>query len=536
MLAAFPRPRNPFAIAAERLDPNSPRAAAEREREAAMADIRQFARHTKIQDPEGKEVAFAGIGWAWQFALLALWAMTKLSVTLKGRQLGVSWLAAMFALWTAIRRSGQAVLLVSKKQDDADKLLAKVAYIWERLPDWKPRAIVNTRSISFPGLGSEIEAMPASPDVGRSRTVNLVILDEHGHQPYADEILLSVKSAAEHGQILAVSTGNGIGVLHSRLYNAAKKGNPMMATQLADGKPLPLRVSARGGPNGWRAIFLPFNAHPQRDSQWLIDARAELDQLTDAQFAQENPRNDVEAIQTSGSPIFALDKLTAWEQLPGTPIVGIAGARWFEEPRLGALYSIGADPAEGNADSDWSSASVLRIEQVDGERYRGEQVAVLRGRWPPEIFAVKLDKLARHYGIHATAERPRPVLLAWERNNHGHAVRVELERLHTPGAPYAMFRARDKHYGWLQTHETRTVLVDQLAAAVRNDQLDIHDAGTVEQFATFHENDHGRAEAQEGFHDDDVIAVGVGWQMRRRLFGIVLDIPTAAETPAKAAA
>lgn len=533
MLATIPRRTSPFAIAAQRLDPDSPRAAQDREKAAALEDIRAFASHVKIQDPEGNEVAFAKIGWAWQFAMLGLFVVTKLLVVLKARQLGVSWLAAIYALWVAIRRPGQAVLLISKKQDDADKLLAKVAYIWERLPDWKPRAIVNVHSISFPSLGSEIEAMPASADVGRSRTVNLVVLDEHGHQPFARQIMLGIKGAAEHGQILAISTGNGVGVLHSQLFIGAKKpDNPLAPTQLADGTQLPIKVTRRVGANGWRAVFVPFDAHAERDEVWRAEQRAELDQLTDAEFAQEYPRNDIEAIRASGNLVFDVEKMEAWDQRPGAIIPGIAGGLHYEPPREGALYAIGADPAEGNADSDWSSATVLRIDQVDEATYTGEQVAQLRGRWAPEVFARKLDQLARHYGQHARAERRQPVLLAWERNNHGHAVRVALEALYKPDASYAMFRARDGRLGWLQTNETRTVLVDQLAAGVRNSQIQLHDAGTIDQFAAFHENERGRAEAQEGYHDDDVIATGVAWQMRRRLFGRVLGLPTSSRKAA----
>jgi hypothetical protein len=43
----------------------------------------------------------------------------RLAVVLKARQLGVSWLAAIYALWFAIRKPVQVVLLISQRQDDA---------------------------------------------------------------------------------------------------------------------------------------------------------------------------------------------------------------------------------------------------------------------------------------------------------------------------------------------------------------------------------------------------------------------------------
>lgn len=525
MMATLPRRTNPFAIAASRLDPDSERFKADREREEALSDVRRFARHVHIQDPVGREVGFADVGWAWQFVLLAVWVKTKLGVVLKARQLGVSWLAAIFALWTAMRAPGQVVLLISKKQDDANKLLEKVAYIHHRLPDWKPRAIIRTESISFPTLGSEIEALAATEDAGRSRTANLVVLDEHGFQPFATKILGSVMGAAEQGKVLSISTGNGRGALHSRTFLRAKGRTPLASMADDDGRTIRLQVS-RGLGDGWLAMFIPYDAHPERDASWWAHTRATQADLSDAEFVAEYPRNDIEAIRSTGSAIFDADLLDAMPVTAGGPVPGVPGATMYQAPQVGARYVIGADPAEGNADSDWSSASVLRISQeVDG--HAGEQVAVLRGRWAPEVFARKLHDLAQFYGQHASRAIRHPVLLAWERNNHGHAVRVALEAIWRTERTmrYGPYVAKDRKAGWLQTRESRAVLVDGIAAAVRTGSIVLRDGETVEQFAMFHENEKGRAEAQDGYHDDDVIAVGLAWAMRRLLWGQVVGRP-----------
>lgn len=526
MALALPlrRIRNPFAIAAERLDATSERAALDRERDEAYGDVRKFARHVKMQDADGAEVSFPKVAWIWQPVLLALWAVTKLSVVLKARQLGVSWLAAIYALWVALRKPGQSVLLISRRQDDADKLLAKVAYIYARLPDWKPVAVVNARSISFPGQGSEIEAMPATENIGRSRTANLVVLDEHAHQPFARKILLAVKAAAEKGQLLSISSANGQGALHSQLFIGAKGGGALAPTQLPDGTPLPLRVSRDVGPNGWRAVFVPASARPDRQAPgWRERERAELSELSDADFAQEYPENDLEAIQTTGRPVFRPEDLERQPMRQG--VAGETGLVVYREPEKGKVYVIGGDVAEGLATSDWSSATVL-------ERDSGEQVAQLRGRWTPDVFAAKVDRLARRFARNGDAANPRPVIVGVERNNHGHAALLALVGLHKGTAPYRIYRAKDKRIGWLTTPSTRPVLVDQLEAALRTSAVTLHDAGTVDQCSTFAYNDDGKPEAQEGYHDDDVIALGIAWQLRRRAFGRVLDVPSRAEAAA----
>lgn len=493
MTLALPRPRNLFSIVAEKLDPNSERAARDRAAADAYGSVATFARHCTIQDAQGEAIAFKDAGWAWQFQLLALWVATRLVVVLKARQLGVSWLAAIYALWVAIRKPGQSILLISQRQDDADKLLAKVAYIYERLPDWKPVAEVNTRTIKFPGLGSEIEALPATKNVGRSRTAQLVVLDEHAHQPFAREIFLAIKPVTEKGQVLSLSSANGRGALHSQIYLAAKAGT-----------------------NGWRAVFIPFRAHPDRQAAgWRERQRAELEQLSDAQFAQEYPDNDVEAIIATGRTVFRAEDLERQAIERGTS--DEPGLTLYRAPEKGKVYVIGADVGEGLATSDWSSATVL-------ERDSGEQVAHLRGRWTPDLYAKRIDRLARRYAEHADPTDPQPVLVGIERNNHGHAALLALQTLHAGTAPYRIFRAKDKRVGWLTSRATRPVLVDQLEAAIRTGELVLHDAGTVDQCATFAYNDDGRPEAQEGYHDDDVMAAGIAIQLRRRAYGRVLDV------------
>ena len=105
-------------IDAELADATSERARLAAEAEAALANVQAFARHAYIQTPDGETVGFAQIGWPWQFELLDTWATNKRVVVLKARQLGVSWLGATFALWRAVRRPGQAVLLISRNRSE----------------------------------------------------------------------------------------------------------------------------------------------------------------------------------------------------------------------------------------------------------------------------------------------------------------------------------------------------------------------------------------------------------------------------------
>lgn len=173
---------------------------------------------------------------------------------------------------------------------------------------------------------------------------------------------------------------------------------------------------------------------------------------------------------------------------------------------------------EGLARSDWSSAAVI-------ERDGGEQVAQLRGRRTPDIYAARLDALARHYAVHSKGSYDRTVIVGVERNNHGHAVLLRLGQLHNGTAPYAIFRAKDGRLGWLTTSANRPLLVDRLEAALRTGALHLHDAATIDQLAAFAWSDDGRAEAPDGYHDDDVLALGIAWQIRKTSFPRVIGLP-----------
>src|SRR4051794_1668820 len=100
--------------------------------------------------------------WPWQLRLAQVWRERRQGIILKGRQLGVSWLAAAYALWTALTERGALVLLVSQTEADAVELLAKVQFVFDSLPEFlKPDEKHNLRCLKFPGLHSAVVALPS---------------------------------------------------------------------------------------------------------------------------------------------------------------------------------------------------------------------------------------------------------------------------------------------------------------------------------------------------------------------------------------
>jgi hypothetical protein len=155
-------------------------------------------------------------------------------------------------------------------------------------------------------------------------------------------------------------------------------------------------------------------------------------------------------------------------------------------PQPGHSYVIGADPAEGNPQSDESAAVVLDFAN-------GEQVATLGVRCDPEMFAVHLDRLARLYD-----DTPLGAEIMVERNNHGHAVILALRYI---GA--SLLRGLDGELGWATTGASKHLMFDQAAKDIREGGLRLHDEATVWQLASI---DGATLSAPPGQHDDRAMA------------------------------
>ena len=163
-------------------------------------------------------------------------------------------------------------------------------------------------------------------------------------------------------------------------------------------------------------------------------------------------------------------------------------------PQPDHAYVIGADPAEGNPQSDESAAVVLDLAN-------GEQVATLGLRCDPEMFAVHLNRLAKAYGS-VTHTRygsfPCEAGILVERNNHGHAVLLVLRQL---GA--YLLRGLDREPGWATTGASKSMLFDLAAKDIREGGLRLHDETTFWQLTAI---DGATLAAPPGQHDDRAIA------------------------------
>lgn len=84
--------------------------------------------------------------WPAQAQVLDLMVNKRLLVILKARQLGMTWLALAYALWTMLFAPSASVLLFSMRDNEATDLLDRLVRMYKRLPEWLQAKEIETEA------------------------------------------------------------------------------------------------------------------------------------------------------------------------------------------------------------------------------------------------------------------------------------------------------------------------------------------------------------------------------------------------------
>lgn len=423
----------------------------------------------------------------WPAQVRVMWALmtTRLVIVLKARQLGISWICCSYALWLCLFHPGKVVLLFSKSLDDATELLRRIKALYDRLPDWMRQALPaitksNTEQLVFAN-GSRVESESTGKQSGRGKTASLVMLDEAAFQMWADTLYTALKPTIDGGgQLIVISTANGLGNLFHRLWTRGVAGL-----------------------NTFQTIFLPWWARPGRDAAWY---QTQLDEYTDPQMVkQEYPATANEAFITSGRARFKSEWIAAQAGNVRAPLAvaalpaklhSVPGLSVYALPVAGTRYVLGADVAEGGEQGDYSTATL-----IDAATW--EEMATIHGQWEPSVYAGYLHTLAAVYDAE----------IAPERNNHGHAVMVALRNL--PNR-HRLVRGHDDKPGWLTNAQTKPLTIDGLAAALMQGLATVRTQATLDELQIYATLESGKTSAPEGYHDDRVMAWAIAIEVAKR--------------------
>lgn len=133
----------------------------------------------------------------------------------KSRQLMATWWALAMVLWEMMRLPGRLVGVVSKKEDDAIKLLGetRLGLIYNSLPTWLQREHqmdpTKTQAVlRHPGKPPSIcMAMPQGAHQARMHTFSMLVFDEAAFQDMLEDAIIGAKPTLHGGgKLMCISS------------------------------------------------------------------------------------------------------------------------------------------------------------------------------------------------------------------------------------------------------------------------------------------------------------------------------------------
>jgi hypothetical protein len=257
-------------------------------------------------------------------------------------------------------------------------------------------------------------------------------------------------------------------------------------------------------------------------------------------FHQEYPKTDEESFLVSGRTRFDKKALRAYRTQVKPPLKqgSFFNGQWedsdtgdikiWKEPVKGGetinhriqpahKYVCGVDTmrgrlvveteeTSGRKGLDFNSAIILDVTN-------SEQVARISSQDDADLFGEKVVRLCKWYNR---------ALLGPE-NNQGQGViqyakRVGYYRLYKSIAYDRTLQKETEVIGWHKNDKSQILMEADLASAIRDHILILNDATTVDQLSTYVLDDKGKAAAQEGCWDDDVIALGIAVLLIQHVF------------------
>lgn len=240
----------------------------------------EFIAQTKIEVMDG---AVSFDLWDGQRQALHTMEHERLAVFLKARQLGISWVACGFALSALLSTANQTVLAYSQGQLEANELIRRVAFLYQQHAwcDDLPRMITDNIGALGWSNGSRMLSLAATRKAGRSFTASIAILDEWAFMAWPRQTLAAVKPTIDAGgKLFIISSADGQGSAYHQFWQHAESGL-----------------------NGYKAVFLPWFAHPDRGPDWREQKIVEASGDT-ASVLREYPANAIEAFTAAAGLVY----------------------------------------------------------------------------------------------------------------------------------------------------------------------------------------------------------------------------------------
>jgi hypothetical protein len=429
--------------------------------------------------------------YPFQEKVLTYFKNNDYNIVLKSRQLGISTLVAGYSLWLMIFHKDKNVLVIATKQDTAKNLVTKVRFMYDNLPSWLQIKTVEHNKLSLRlSNGSQIKAVSAAGDAGRSEALSLLVIDEAAfiEENKIDDIWTSAQQTlSTGGHAIILSTPNGVGNFFHRMW-----------------------VKAEMGENNFLPVKLPWKVHPERNQDW----RDEQDKLLGPKEAAQECDCD---FMSSGTNVFDMD-LVQWYEKAYTkePLErrGMGQNYWiWEYPDYSRDYAVLADVARGDG-ADYSTFHVLDIESLTqvaefkgqlGTKDFGNMLCAVGAEWNNALLVI--DNASMGW---ATIQQ----ILDKEYENIYYSIKDDTGNIeHYIGNSYDLLDKSKLTPGFTISSKNRPLIISKLDSYLRDKAIIINSKRTIEEFKTFIWKN-GRPEAQVGYNDDLIMPLAIGVFLR----------------------
>ncbi len=439
-------------------------------------------------------------------------------IILKARQQGLSTYTGGYLYYAVSQQKARKAMVITHHADSTRALFDLTKRYHEHCPDiLKPHTKYSSRrELSFDVLDSSYVVATAGGDsVGRGETLTHVHASELAFWPKstAADVWNGLTQAVPNTTGTAIfieSTANGVTGTYHELWKGAVDGT-----------------------NGYTPVFIPWYVDPTyiEDVPENFERTPEEQELADSYdltneqlmfrrrkvaqngldlFKQEYPSEPEEAFLTTGRPVFNPEQLQ--KRLSETRDVedrlALEGGEFLKNIRGelttymkhdgGMQYVIGADSSMGIRNGDYSVAQVL-----DSKK---RQVATWRGHVHPDYFAEVLYALGEYYN---------EAFICVENNSHGILTCTRLGKdmaypnFYTEVQVDKITDRETVKLGFSTTSKTKPLIIDQLRASMREDELELNDKTTIREMMTYIVTESGAMEAEPSCFDDCVISLAL---------------------------
>jgi hypothetical protein len=477
------------------------------------------------------------------------------AIVLKARREGVSTYVSGRFFKETLQRARRGASICSADLDATDKVFKMIRHMKDHLPGPLQRKTnySNRKEIEWaePHLGGLIAQTAGKEVLGRGGLCHYLHCSEFAFWSNASKQLLGVMQEVPNDpgtMVILESTANGVGGAFHEMFEQAMadwESNQDLRNWLPIFLPwyifpkyqLPMecafeigRPHAEGFDQAWcepeEELVNVFGCVPEqlmwRRHQIKVYCQGDL-----AMFRQEYPATPDEAFQTTGSPVFNMERLNHQERIAqkgGT--YGLFDEDGFHEvaqtfntwkmlipPQPGHEYTMGADTMEGRPADPQDVRSKLDFHGVSVfDRTTGEYCCIYEGSGSQYELAHQVFSCHKWYHNAIVApEIPNGMELLGVLKQLGCEELFETQKGEDTWEPEAT-----ESLGWRTTLVTRVWLVEGFKTALFTNAIRLNFPEIIRQARSFIKNKTGKPIHAPGKHDDLLFGAMIALQVHLR--------------------